>query len=215
MILLRASSDVEEGGFTHFTKLGLKIAPVEGCAAVWGNVTPQGTMDMRMLHAGVPPIKGTKYVVNCFFNETVIRAARPEPPLTTPEEAEAESYPPAQDPPQEAAISQRHAESFQVHMQPPMTMPPLQPWPGHIQNFPFAPQAVWGQAMIQAFHHLGPPQMGQPAAAASFTGMPKFMSSPVMFPSNVAFPPDFRRGHAVIGMPQGRHWLHSVPPKSS
>lgn len=216
-------NDVEEGGFTHFTRLGLKIAPVEGCAAVWRNATAQGTMDMRMLHAGVPPIKGTKYVVNCFFNESAIRAAQPERPLAAPEEAEAQSCTPAQGLMHESAMHQRNIEHFRVPTQQPMTMPALQPWPGHghAQSWcspasrAFAPQAAWGQAMLQVFHQLGHQEARHPVPRASITEMPKFMSSPIGFPSCLASPPDLRRGHAVVGMPQARHWLHSVPPKSS
>ncbi|KAL8437264.1 hypothetical protein ACSSS7_001081 [Eimeria intestinalis] len=77
-------NDVEDGGYTHFTRLGLQIAPAAGCGAVWGNVTPSGCMDTRTLHAGVPPKKGTKYVVNCFFNEAVVRFEQPEAPLGLP-----------------------------------------------------------------------------------------------------------------------------------
>ncbi|KAL8274397.1 hypothetical protein Esti_001719 [Eimeria stiedai] len=77
-------NEVEGGGYTHFTRLGLQIAPAAGCGAVWGNVTPSGCMDTRTLHAGVPPTKGTKYVVNCFFNESVVRFAQPEAPLCLP-----------------------------------------------------------------------------------------------------------------------------------
>ncbi|KAL8449937.1 hypothetical protein Emag_003498 [Eimeria magna] len=77
-------NEVEDGGYTHFTRLGLQIAPAAGCGAVWGNVTPSGCMDTRTLHAGVPPTKGTKYVVNCFFNESVVRFEQPEPPLCSP-----------------------------------------------------------------------------------------------------------------------------------
>ncbi|CDJ59102.1 2OG-Fe(II) oxygenase family protein, putative [Eimeria maxima] len=74
-------NDVEDGGYTHFTRLGLKIAPSQGSGAVWSNVTPGGQMDFRTLHAGVAPTKGTKYVVNCFFNEAVVRHERPPAPL--------------------------------------------------------------------------------------------------------------------------------------
>ncbi|XP_026193233.1 uncharacterized protein LOC34620659 [Cyclospora cayetanensis] len=75
-------NDVDEGGFTHFTRLGLKISPAEGTGAVWDNITPNGAMDLRTLHAGASPTRGTKFVVNCFFNETVVRPAAPPLPLS-------------------------------------------------------------------------------------------------------------------------------------
>ncbi|CDJ53963.1 2OG-Fe(II) oxygenase family protein, putative [Eimeria brunetti] len=75
-------NDVEDGGYTHFTRLGLKIGPSQGSGALWSNVTPRGEMDFRTVHAGVAPTKGTKYVVNCFFNETVVRHAKPPAPLS-------------------------------------------------------------------------------------------------------------------------------------
>ncbi|CDJ35868.1 uncharacterized protein EMH_0038310 [Eimeria mitis] len=83
--------DVEEGGYTHFTRLGLKIGPSQGSAVLWSNVTPTGQVDFRTMHAGVSPTKGTKYVVNCFFNEAVVRHEKPpallplEPPQGIPD----------------------------------------------------------------------------------------------------------------------------------
>ncbi|CDI74095.1 2OG-Fe(II) oxygenase family protein, putative [Eimeria praecox] len=76
--------DVEDGGYTHFTRLGLKIGPSQGSAALWSNVNTMGEMDFRTVHAGVAPTKGTKYVVNCFFNEAVVRHAKPPAPLPHP-----------------------------------------------------------------------------------------------------------------------------------
>ncbi|PFH33853.1 oxidoreductase, 2OG-Fe(II) oxygenase family protein [Besnoitia besnoiti] len=67
-------NDVEAGGETSFDVLGFRVAPVKGAAVMWNNSYP-GTSDIdpRLLHAGLPPKKGVKFVVNCFFNKDPIR----------------------------------------------------------------------------------------------------------------------------------------------
>mmetsp|Transcript_51667 Transcript_51667/g.102720 ORF Transcript_51667/g.102720 Transcript_51667/m.102720 type:complete len:467 (-) Transcript_51667:98-1498(-) len=60
-------------GDTFFPSVGLSFVPREGCAVMWSNATPEGTEDSRMVHAGRPPLTGTKYGINCFFNEEPVR----------------------------------------------------------------------------------------------------------------------------------------------
>ncbi|CBZ50007.1 hypothetical protein NCLIV_004830 [Neospora caninum Liverpool] len=67
-------NDVEAGGETSFETLGFRVAPMKGAGVVWSNSYP-GTheIDPRLLHAGLPPERGVKFVVNCFFNKDPIR----------------------------------------------------------------------------------------------------------------------------------------------
>jgi hypothetical protein len=60
-------------GDTYFPSIGLSFVPREGCAVMWFNATPEGTEDSRMVHAGRPPLTGTKYGINCFFSEETVR----------------------------------------------------------------------------------------------------------------------------------------------
>jgi len=62
-------NDVEEGGHTEFPNLGLSVAPRKGAAIMWTNTLPDGTADERLVHAGLPVVKGTKYAINCFVGK--------------------------------------------------------------------------------------------------------------------------------------------------
>lgn len=59
-------TDVEEGGETHFTKLGLSIKPKKGQALVWPSVLDEDPKywDKRMYHEAKDVIKGTKMAAN-------------------------------------------------------------------------------------------------------------------------------------------------------
>lgn len=59
-------SDVEEGGETHFTKLGLSIKPKKGRALVWPSVLDENPefWDARMYHEAKDVIKGKKLAAN-------------------------------------------------------------------------------------------------------------------------------------------------------
>lgn len=83
---MKRTSDVESGGQTYFPALGLKISPMRGCGVCWNNLTSRNEMDMRTLHSGLPPTKGTKFAVNCFFNKQPVRFLHPPrelPPSST------------------------------------------------------------------------------------------------------------------------------------
>jgi hypothetical protein len=61
------------GGKNGDTK-GIRIAPRAGTAVVWRNnmTDPESgdvTADLRVMHAGLPPAKSTKYVLNCWLLE--------------------------------------------------------------------------------------------------------------------------------------------------
>lgn len=60
-------NDVEEGGETHFTHIGIKIEPKPGVLLIWNNALPDGTPNEDTMHAGTPVIKGAKYVITKWY----------------------------------------------------------------------------------------------------------------------------------------------------
>ena len=60
-------NDVEEGGETHFTSLGISITPQAGALLVWNNALPDGRPNPDTKHAGTPVVRGVKYVVTKWF----------------------------------------------------------------------------------------------------------------------------------------------------
>ena len=60
-------NEVEEGGDTHFTEVGIKIAPKPGVLLVWNNAKPDGTPNIDTMHAGTPVVKGSKYVITKWY----------------------------------------------------------------------------------------------------------------------------------------------------
>lgn len=60
-------NEVEEGGETHFTEVGLKIKPKPGVLLVWNNATPEGEPNIDTMHAGTPVVKGNKYVITKWY----------------------------------------------------------------------------------------------------------------------------------------------------
>lgn len=64
MIYLNA---VEEGGYTDFTKLGLRVRPRPGTLLLWNNACPDGSPNPWTLHAARPVERGVKYVVTKWY----------------------------------------------------------------------------------------------------------------------------------------------------
>lgn len=60
-------NDVEEGGATAFTQLGIAVPPQRGKLLVWNNNLPSGAPNEDTMHAGTPVIKGTKYVITKWY----------------------------------------------------------------------------------------------------------------------------------------------------
>jgi len=60
-------NDVEEGGTTDFTELGLSIEPRPGAILIWNNARPDGVPNTATIHAGRPVIRGTKYIVTKWY----------------------------------------------------------------------------------------------------------------------------------------------------
>ncbi|AWW74260.1 2OG-Fe(II) oxygenase [Erythrobacter sp. KY5] len=60
-------NDVEEGGETHFTHIGIKIEPKPGVLLIWNNALPDGTPNEDTMHAGTPVVKGAKYIITKWY----------------------------------------------------------------------------------------------------------------------------------------------------
>lgn len=60
--LLMYLSDVESGGGTCFPKINLEVRPKKGTALYFSNTKFDGGIEPLSLHAGMPVIKGTKYL---------------------------------------------------------------------------------------------------------------------------------------------------------
>ena len=60
-------NEVEEGGETHFTHIGIKIEPKPGVLLIWNNALEDGSPNLDMMHAGTPVLKGTKYVITKWY----------------------------------------------------------------------------------------------------------------------------------------------------
>jgi prolyl 4-hydroxylase len=60
-------NDVEEGGTTDFTRLGLSITPQRGALLVWNNATPTGEPNWDTMHAAQPVTRGVKYVITKWY----------------------------------------------------------------------------------------------------------------------------------------------------
>ena len=63
-------NDVEEGGSTKFTKLDLDVSPTTGKLLIFEN-TLKDSINKHPLseHAGMPVIKGEKYICNLWFRQ--------------------------------------------------------------------------------------------------------------------------------------------------
>jgi prolyl 4-hydroxylase len=62
--------DVEQGGGTSFPGLGLEVQPKKGNAIYFANTDAYGALDRDTLHAGMPVVKGVKFIVNKWLRQT-------------------------------------------------------------------------------------------------------------------------------------------------
>lgn len=60
-------NDVEEGGTTDFTRIGVSIPPQRGALLVWNNATPEGEPNWDTMHAATPVLRGVKYVITKWY----------------------------------------------------------------------------------------------------------------------------------------------------
>lgn len=64
MVYLNA---VEEGGETLFANLGLSVPPQQGALLIWNNAALDGALNQYTLHAGMPVVRGTKYIITKWY----------------------------------------------------------------------------------------------------------------------------------------------------
>jgi hypothetical protein len=61
-------SELDEGGETMFSKLGVEVTPKAGHAVLWPNLVDEAplgiSMDNRTWHESKPVVQGMKYVMN-------------------------------------------------------------------------------------------------------------------------------------------------------
>lgn len=60
-------SDVEEGGATEFTRIGLTVRPQRGALLVWNNALPDGLPNWDTMHAAHPVLRGSKHVITKWY----------------------------------------------------------------------------------------------------------------------------------------------------
>lgn len=60
-------NDVEAGGLTEFTRIGVSIPPQRGALLVWNNMLPDGSPNWDTMHAATPVEKGVKYVITKWY----------------------------------------------------------------------------------------------------------------------------------------------------
>jgi prolyl 4-hydroxylase len=63
-------NDVEEGGGTHFTRLGITVQPKRGRVVIWPSVFDHDPdkKDSRTMHEAQPVKKGIKYGANAWIH---------------------------------------------------------------------------------------------------------------------------------------------------
>jgi prolyl 4-hydroxylase len=60
-------NEVEEGGTTEFTRIGVTVPPQAGALLLWNNNLPDGTVNWDTMHAALPVVRGAKYVITKWF----------------------------------------------------------------------------------------------------------------------------------------------------
>lgn len=58
---------VEEGGSTDFTQIDLSIPPQPGALLIWNNMKVDGSPNPKAMHAGMPVVRGMKYVLTKWY----------------------------------------------------------------------------------------------------------------------------------------------------
>jgi hypothetical protein len=66
-------ADVEEGGETDFPTIGKRVSPVRGNAVHFVNVLANGEPDPRTLHAGLPVLRGEKWLATLWTRQRRFR----------------------------------------------------------------------------------------------------------------------------------------------
>lgn len=62
-------NDVEEGGETHFPEVGFSAKAIKGSAVYFEYMNAERQLDTRCLHAGMPVIRGDKWIMTKWLRE--------------------------------------------------------------------------------------------------------------------------------------------------
>lgn len=60
-------NEVEGGGTTDFTELGISLEPKPGVLLIWNNARPDGITNLKTMHAGRPVTAGAKYIFTKWY----------------------------------------------------------------------------------------------------------------------------------------------------
>ena len=60
---------VEQGGETSFTAINELITPKMGRAVIWNNLTLDGNVNPKTIHAGLPILQGEKFILTTWFRQ--------------------------------------------------------------------------------------------------------------------------------------------------
>jgi prolyl 4-hydroxylase len=60
-------NDVEQGGETEFSELGIAVTPRAGTLLAWNNADPDGVPNESTIHAGRPVVRGVKYIITKWY----------------------------------------------------------------------------------------------------------------------------------------------------
>lgn len=60
-------NEVEKGGQTDFTRLGIPVTPKKGMAVIWNSLRADGSVNPDTLHWARPVLKGEKFVITKWF----------------------------------------------------------------------------------------------------------------------------------------------------
>lgn len=71
-------NDGYDGGETDFPRIGVRHKGQRRGGLFFTNALPSGKPDVRMVHAGLPPLRGEKWIVSQFFRSRTSHCARAE-----------------------------------------------------------------------------------------------------------------------------------------
>lgn len=60
-------NQVDEGGTTDFTRIGVSVPPQQGAMLLWNNFRADGTPNDDTMHAGTPVVRGVKYIITKWY----------------------------------------------------------------------------------------------------------------------------------------------------
>ena len=66
-------NDDYEGGETDFPMLSWRYRGRKGDALVFWNVSPQGHVERKLLHAGLPPTSGEKWLLSQWVRDRPVQ----------------------------------------------------------------------------------------------------------------------------------------------